>query len=118
MALPDPPEIASRGKAGQLGDSLDRELPLGEQFARPRDAQPLLIPDDTDARVLGKQACQMAGADMRLRGKLVDRPRTRGILRDRVLRAMDGGVQVVAVGEPRRELRIVAAAALVDDQPA
>jgi hypothetical protein len=60
----------------------------------------------------------MAGADMRLRGKLVDRPRTRGILRDRVLRAMDGGVQVVAVGEPRRELRIVAAAALVDDQPA
>ncbi len=30
---------------------------------------------------------------------------------------MDGGVQVVAVGEPRRELRIVAGTALVDDQP-
>ena len=117
VTSPDAPEIARRGKTGQLGDALDRQLPVGKQFARAGDTQPLLVADDADPCVLGKQPRQVPGADMRLPGQFFERPGAGRILRDGVLRAVHSRMQVVAMVQPRGKLRVIAAAALIYDQP-
>jgi len=118
VALPDAPEIPGGGKAGEFGDTLDRQVAVGKQFAGARDAQALLVADHADAGVLGEKAAEMPFADVRAPGQFCERPGPNRILSDCVLRAMNRRVQVIAVRQPRRELRVVAAAALIDDQAA
>lgn len=80
----------SRAEANrQVGDALDRQLPIGEQFASSRDTQPLLIANYTDGGVFGKEPCKVAGAGVRQPSQFFKRPAASRIRSNGVLRAMD-----------------------------
>ena len=85
--------------------------PRSSWLARQRHAQAGWIVDDANRRV-GKQPRQMAWADVRVRPALTGQWKV--VLRDQVSCAVHGRVQVAAVGQPRRQLRIVAFATQVD----
>ena len=88
--LPHPAQAACRAKAGLLGGAFHTFAAL-QPLARQRHAQAVLIVDDAQAGVLGKQPRQMARADVHTLGQLTDRPMALRVLRDQVLRAVMRG---------------------------
>ncbi len=114
-AVPDAAHVARRGEARAGRNVFDGKVGSAEHLGCEVDPDHVDVISCRHTGVFPEKPRQMPLAEVGDAPQTRQRPLGRGLCHDRILRPVDAGMDMVAPGQPGRELRIAAAAAHVDD---